>query len=74
MQYKTNKRLIGFEVIINKKRTNKFRYGDDATLEKIDELEIGDKVVVGFGFHANNKLGVTALFCYYIGKKYLQLL
>ena len=64
-----NKRLTGFEVKTNKGRTSKFGYGDDTTLEKIDELEVGDKVVVGFGVYAGKELGVTGLFCYYIGKK-----
>ena len=64
-----NKRLTGFEVKTNKGRTRQFGYGDDTTLEKIDELEVGDKVVVGFGVYAGKELGVTALFCYYIGKK-----
>ena len=54
MRYETNKRFIGSEVKTNKERTNKFGYGDDTTLDKIDELEIGGKVVVGFRVHVNN--------------------
>ena len=66
----TNERLLGFEVKTNKNRIKKFGYGDENNLEKIDDLETGDKIVVGFGVYACNEMGVTSLFCYYIERKF----
>ena len=65
----TNKRLLGFEIKTNKDRIKKFGYGNDNNLIKIDELENQNKIVIGFGVYACSELGVTGLFCYYIGKK-----
>lgn len=64
-----DQRLIGFEVLTNKDRKQKFGFGEDDKLIKIDELETNDKIVVGFGVYASEVIGVTGMFCYYMDKK-----
>ena len=69
----TNNRLLGFEIKTNKNRIKKFGYGDEYNLIKIDDLETGDKIIVGFGVYACEQLGVTSLFCYYTDIKFYSI-
>ena len=63
-------KLLGFEVITNKNRIQKFGYGDgEEQLRTISDLKEGDKVIVGFGCYADDKDGVTAIYGYYVNRK-----
>ncbi len=62
-----NTNLIGFEVI-TKNRSFKFGYGNDNQLIKIQDLEKLDKFIVGFGFNADEKTGISAIYAYYISR------
>ena len=62
-----NTDLIGFEVI-TAKRSKKFGYGNDEQLTKIKDFEKLDKIIVGFGFNADEKTGINAIYAYYISR------
>ena len=63
-------KLLGFEVITNKNRIQKFGYGDgEEQLRTISDFKEGDKVIVGFGCYADDKDGVTAIYGYYVNRK-----
>ena len=63
-------KLIGFEVVTSKGRVQKFGYGNDDQLIKIPDFEEEEpRVIVGFGCHAKEELGVTAIYGYYISRK-----
>ena len=68
--------LLGFEVITNKNRIQKFGYGDgEEQLRTISDFKEGDKVIVGFGCYADDKNGVTAIYGYYVNiKKYISII
>ena len=62
-----NTDLIGFEVI-TAKRSKKFGYGNDEQLTKIKDFEKLDKIIVGFGFYADEKNGIRSIYAYYISR------
>ena len=63
-------KLLGFEVITNKNRIQKFGYGDgEEQLRTISDFKEGDKVIVGFGCYADDKDGVTAIYGYYVNRR-----
>ena len=63
-------KLLGFEVITNKNRIQKFGYGDgEEQLRTISDFKEGDKVIVGFGCYADDKDGVTAIYGFYVNRR-----
>ena len=66
--WRKNESLIGFEITTSKDRHKKIGYGIDAS-EKIKEFEDGDKIIFGFGCHANKQYGVCSLYCYFMDKR-----
>ncbi len=60
--------LIGFEVTTNRNRSKKIGFGDDESI-KIKEFEHGDKIIFGFGCHANHQYGVSSIYCYFMDKR-----
>jgi hypothetical protein len=66
--WKKNDSVIGFEITTNKDRSKKFGYGVDEP-EKIKEFQNGDKIIFGFGCHANQQYGVCSIYCYYMDKR-----
>ena len=60
--------LIGFEITTNKNRNKKIGYGEENTI-KIKEFEKGDKIIFGFGCHANKQYGVSSFYCYFMDKR-----
>ena len=65
---KKNDSVIGFEITTNKNKSKKFGYGVDEP-EKIKEFQNGDKIIFGFGCHANQQYGVCSIYCYYMDKR-----
>jgi hypothetical protein len=66
--WKKNDSVIGFEITTNKNKSKKFGYGVDEP-EKIKEFQNGDKIIFGFGCHANQQYGVCSIYCYYMDKR-----
>lgn len=64
-----DRRLIGFEVITNRGRTNKFGYGEVETKVDILDLVNGKQILVGFGVAAGADIGVAGIYCYFLDKK-----
>ena len=61
-------KLIGFEVITSKGRSQKFGYGNDEQIYKCPDFVKKDNIIIGFGVGADDKNGVTSLFGYYLNK------
>ena len=66
--WKKNDRLIGIDISTNKGKSKKIGYGDDES-EKIKEFVPGDKIIFGFGCHANKQYGVSSIYCYFMDKR-----
>ena len=66
--WKKNDSLIGFEISTNKGRSKTIGYGVDES-EKIKEFVPGDKIIFGFGCHANQQYGVCSIYCYFMDKR-----
>ena len=60
--------LIGFEIITNKKRVQKFGYGNDEELIKIPDLKDLDKIIIGFGVNAFERNWISSIYGYYVNK------
>ena len=66
-----DKRITGFEIKTNAKTNNVKRIGyEKGDLVKLKEFESEDKIIIGFGGHANKQYGVTSLYCYYMDKRF----
>ena len=61
-------RLIGFEITTTLGTIKKIGYGEDQPII-INQLENKDKIVFGFGGHANDQYGVCSIYFYYMDKK-----
>ncbi len=66
--WKKKDRLIGIDISTNKGKSKKIGYGDDES-EKIKEFVPGDKIIFGFGCHANKQYGVSSIYCYFMDKR-----
>ena len=66
--WEKNDALRGLEISTNKGRIQKIGYGEDQPT-KIKEFESGDKIIFGFGCHANQKYGVSSIYSYFMNKK-----
>ena len=60
--------LMGFEIITNKNRVQKFGYGDNEQLVKIPDLKDLNKIVVGFGLYLTEGNYIESIYGYYIKK------
>lgn len=65
---KESLRVIGFEIITNKK-AQKFGYGADGSSITFKELKKGNQIVIGFDFVGSEKSGITGIGCYYLNLK-----
>ena len=63
-----NSRLIGFEITTNAGKSKKIGYGEFEST-KIEEFANKDKIIFGFGCHANKQYGVSSLYCYFTSKR-----
>ena len=61
--------LIGFEVITNLKRFQKFGYGNDEQLVRCHELKNKNRVIVGFGIIEDKGNGIMGMILHHINKK-----
>ena len=61
-------RLLGFEIMTDKGKIQKFGYGENEHLVIIPDFENKDKVIVGFEIGADDKDGITSMCCYYLNK------
>ena len=62
-------KLIGFEVITNLGRFQKFGYGNDDQLIRCHQLKNKDRVVVGFSVIENEGKGITGMIIHHLNKK-----
>ncbi len=60
--------LMGFEIITNKNRVQKFGYGNDEQLVKIPDLKGLDKIIIGFGLTVNEENCIESIYGYFIKK------
>ena len=62
-------KLIGFEVTTNRGRSQKFGFGNDEELRKCPIFDGGENCIVGFGVIAEEKIGITGIYAYFLRKK-----
>ena len=64
-----DERLVGFRIKTNMNKIKLIGFDPDDGLCKDDDIESGQKIIIGFGVNAGQKYGVSSLYCYYIDKK-----